>query len=65
MSIDIASSLAPELDDEGCPKEVQPFPMAEIVLERLSSLWELGFKKWSDVLYALPNKRLRVLTIEE
>ena len=57
ISTSISSRIHVHLDEDGCPLEVQPFPQATFLLQKLAPLWEHGIHKWSQILCRGRNGR--------
>jgi len=55
ISTSIATRIPIDLDAEGCPCELQPFPQATQLLDKLTPLWEYGIHKWSQILCRGPD----------
>jgi hypothetical protein len=55
ISTSIATRIPIDLDAEGCPCELQPFPQATHLLGKLAPLWEYGIHNWSQILCRGPD----------
>jgi hypothetical protein len=57
ISTSILSRIPVNLDEDGCPLEVQPFPQKTLLLRKLAPLWEHGFHNWSQTICRGPDGR--------
>ncbi len=55
ISTSIATRIPIDLDEEGCPSEIQSFPQAPHLLGKLAPLWKYGMHNWSQVLCRGPD----------
>ena len=62
---EVCSRIPIHLDEDGCPMEVQPFPQATHLLQKLTPLWEHGIHNWSQIGCRGPDGRLYILEERE
>ncbi len=57
ISASISSLIPIQLDEDGCPLKLQPFPDTTSILKKLTALWDNGILEWSQILGRDPNGR--------
>jgi hypothetical protein len=53
----ITSRIPITTDEDGCPREDQPFPQATTILYKLAPLWEHSIHEWAQILGRGPDGR--------
>ena len=45
------------MDEDGSPRDQQPFPPHTLILQNLTPLWEYGVHTWTQILGRAPDAR--------
>jgi hypothetical protein len=57
ISTSISSLIPIQLDEDGCPLQIQAFPAAALILKKVTPLWDHGIHDWTQILGRAPNGR--------
>ena len=61
----LISAITVATDNEGCPLPIQPYPRIDLILRKLTHLWDQGITSWGQVARLAPGSRPYLLPEDE